>query len=162
MKQIKWYLLSLLLFALIGFVRDFFFVNLNNILYILYYKHETSMPVPSSMQFLMNYSYDGLYYSKYIYTLLFVIFYFTASYFTIIKLRISVYFIIILKWTYLLLLILAALSMLYGYFIHGNLDKDEYTLSRWLLGIAQSPIVCLILLASAKLYPGNSDLGQKN
>jgi hypothetical protein len=42
--------------------------------------------------------------------------------------------------------------MVYGYFVHGVLDKDEYTLSRWLMGIAQSPIICLILTASEQLY----------
>jgi hypothetical protein len=47
---------------------------------------------------------------------------------------------------------LAALSMIYGYFVNGRLQDDEYTLSRWLMGIAQSPIICLILLASEKLY----------
>ncbi|MDP3146184.1 MAG: hypothetical protein Q8N66_12305 [Bacteroidota bacterium] len=43
--------------------------------------------------------------------------------------------------------------MIYGYFVNGRLQDDEYTVSRWLLGIAQSPIICLILIASEKLYP---------
>ena len=47
---------------------------------------------------------------------------------------------------------LAGLSMIYGYFINGRLQDDEYTVSRWLMGIAQSPIICLILIASEKLY----------
>ncbi|MBL7912865.1 MAG: hypothetical protein JNJ41_17510 [Bacteroidia bacterium] len=58
-----------------------------------------------------------------------------------------------LVYSYLILLSLAAIAMTYGYFINGHLQDDEYTLSRWLLGIAQSPIICLILIASEKLYP---------
>jgi hypothetical protein len=57
-----------------------------------------------------------------------------------------------LIYSYLVLLFLAAISMLYGYFVKQRLQDDEYTLSRWLFGIAQSPIICLILLASEKLY----------
>jgi len=41
--------------------------------------------------------------------------------------------------------------MLYGYFINNRLQDSEYTLSRWLLGIAQSPIVFIILFAANKL-----------
>jgi hypothetical protein len=50
------------------------------------------------------------------------------------------------------LLVVAGLSMAIGYGLSGTLKNDEYTLSRWLLGIAQSPIICLILLAAGNLY----------
>jgi hypothetical protein len=42
--------------------------------------------------------------------------------------------------------------MLYGYFVKQRLNHEEYTLSRWLMGVLQSPIICLILVASEKLY----------
>jgi hypothetical protein len=41
--------------------------------------------------------------------------------------------------------------MAYAFFISKQLADEEYTLSRWLLGAAQSPVVCLFLLASEKL-----------
>ncbi|MBL7918146.1 MAG: hypothetical protein JNM96_07090 [Bacteroidia bacterium] len=41
--------------------------------------------------------------------------------------------------------------MLYGYFVNNRLQDDEYTLSRWLVGIAQSPLIIIILVASYKL-----------
>jgi hypothetical protein len=42
--------------------------------------------------------------------------------------------------------------MLYNYFVNEKFDGDEYTFSRWLMGIAQSPLVAFFMLASSKLY----------
>ncbi len=61
----------------------------------------------------------------------------------------------ITKWViyiYALLLALACISMLYNYFISNQLDGDEYTFSRWLMGIAQSPLVAFFIIASNKLF----------
>ena len=59
----------------------------------------------------------------------------------------------------MLLLTLAAITMLYGYIVNNRLQDSEYTISRWLLGIAQSPIIFLILIASQKL---NNTLTKNN
>lgn len=152
MKQLKWYILFFTAFALLGFLREFFFVHLNNIMYGVYYQRETSLPIPSSMRFFLDYSYDTLYYSKYLFTLAFTLLYFLVSLFALKAFGLPTYFKKILIYTYLILLLLAASSMLYGVILNERLNDDEYTISRWLLGVAQSPIVCLILLASAKLY----------
>lgn len=53
---------------------------------------------------------------------------------------------------YVLLLALSTLSMGYNYLINNQLGGDEYTFSRWLMGIAQSPLVCFFIIASSKLY----------
>jgi hypothetical protein len=98
------------------------------------------------------FSYPVLYYSKYVYTVLFVASYFFLNRFTIKKLTGTAFLVRVLLYAYSIMLGLAALSMIYGYFVNGRLQDDEYTLSRWLMGIAQSPIICLILLASEKLY----------
>lgn len=42
--------------------------------------------------------------------------------------------------------------MAYNYFIQNQLGGDEYTFSRWLMGIAQSPLVAFFVIASSKLY----------
>ena len=55
-------------------------------------------------------------------------------------------------YSYLILLTLAGLSMLFGVIVKQRLQDDEYTLSRWLLGIAQSPIITIVFLASYKLF----------
>jgi hypothetical protein len=42
--------------------------------------------------------------------------------------------------------------MTYNYLINEQLNSDEYTFSRWLMGIAQSPLVAFFTIASSKLY----------
>lgn len=152
MKKNKWYVICFLLFAGLGYFREFFFVHINNILYRKYYHRDTVLEVPSIMKVFENLSYDGLYYSKYIYTLLWVIVFFVANYFTVKKLTSNRHLTKFLIYSYSAMLILALVSMAYGYFVNGRLQDDEYTISRWLMGIAQSPIICLILVASEKLY----------
>ncbi len=149
--KIRWLLCFLFLFWLLGYIREFFFVNLNNIMYEKYYGH-TTLPVPLSMRFFTRFSYEVLYYSKYAYTLLSVLLFFGLSYAAVKQLSAQKKLSRFLIYSYLILLFLAGVSMVYGYFINNRLQDDEYTLSRWLLGIMQSPILCLILLASEKLY----------
>jgi len=144
-------ILVLLLFGVLGYVREFFFVQMNVILYQKYYNSvNEEFPVAKIMQIFNNFTYETLYYSKYIFTLISVgLFYILSFYsFKYINLLKNIKY---LNYCYLLLLTLATLSMLYGYFINNRLQDSEYTLSRWLLGIAQSPIVFIILFAANKL-----------
>lgn len=53
---------------------------------------------------------------------------------------------------YALLLVLSGISMGYNYIINNQLGGDEYTFSRWMMGIAQSPLVAFFIIASGKLY----------
>jgi hypothetical protein len=152
MSKLKWFILFLILFATLGYFREFFFVYINVILYEKYYHSVSDAPFPEIMNFFRRYSYDTLYYSKYVYTLLWVLIYFAANFFALKKLTEHRYFIQLLTYAYLLMFFLAGSSMAYGYIVHGHLQDDEYTVSRWLMGIAQSPIICLILVASEKLY----------
>lgn len=151
MKPAIKYLLFLSLFALLGFGREFLFVNINNQLYKLYYGH-SSLPLPASLSFLAHIDYSTLYYSKFVLTILFYAAYLAV---TVLALRLTSGDKKIIRWAiyiYLLLLILAGLSMLYNYLVHSRLDGDEYTFSRWLLGIAQSPLVAFFMIASTALY----------
>lgn len=152
MNKLKWWLLFICLFACLGYFREYFFVHINNILYRKYYNRETDLVVPDIMLLFTRFSYDSLYYSKYVYTLIWMFLFFAANYLVLKKLTTTSYFIKLLFYAYALMLVLASISMAYGYFVNDRLQDDEYTLSRWLLGIAQSPIICLILLASEKLY----------
>lgn len=150
--KIKMLLLFLLLFGCIGYFREFFFVNLNNIMFQKYYNH-TDLPIPDVMQPFNAFSYKTLYYSKYIFSLCWITIFFAANFLALKKLTGQKILIKYLIYSYIILLTLAAFSMIYGYFVKDRLQDDEYTISRWLLGIAQSPIICLILIASEKLYP---------
>jgi hypothetical protein len=143
------------IFALLGYFREFFFVNLNNILYQQYYHRPSGLPVPAIMKFFLRFNYDTLYYLKYPLTVMSTFIFFTANYFAVKTFIANAFFLKILMITYAGMMVLAALSMAYGYLVYNSLQHDEYTLSRWLMGIAQSPIICLILLASEKLYNTN-------
>jgi len=145
-------LIFFLLFAVVGYFRESFFVNLNNIIYMKYYNRTSTLPVPGIMKVFERFSYDQLYYMKYPFTLLWTGAFFACNYFALKKLTSNRLLLKILIISYVLMLSMALLSMAYGYFVQNRLQDDEYTLSRWLLGIAQSPLVCLILLASEKLY----------
>jgi hypothetical protein len=145
------YILFITLFAFLGFSREFLFVNINNQLYKLYYGH-SSLPLPDSLSVIATIDYSTLYYSKFVLTLIFYFLYMGTS---LLALKLVVNDKKITRWTtyiYLLLLILAGLSMLYNYLANNRIDGEEYTVSRWLLGIAQSPLVAFFMIASAALY----------
>lgn len=139
-------------FAALGYWREFFFVHLNIIMYSKYYNKPPSVPTPAAMQLFTAYSYEFLYYAKYVFTSFFALCFLALNYFAIKQLTENKYLVRILFYTYVLMFAFALLSMLYGYLFYNRLQDDEYTLSRWLMGVAQSPIICLILLASEKLY----------
>lgn len=149
--KIRDLLIILALFWLMGYLREFFFVHLNYILYEKYYGH-SSFPPPTVMRMFTGFSYMALYYSKYIFTALSLFIFFWMNYFTVRRLSQEKKLRSYVVYSYILLLFLAAASMVWGYFVKGRLQDDEYTFSRWLMGIGQSPIICLILLASEKLY----------
>lgn len=151
LKQAVKYIIFIALFAVLGFSREFLFVNINNQLYKLYYGH-SSLPLPDSLSFLADVEYSRLYYSKFGLTVAFYLAYLGVS---LLAIKLIVNDKKITRWVvyiYLLLLILAGLSMLYNYVANNQLDGDEYTFSRWLLGIAQSPLVAFFMIASAALY----------
>lgn len=139
-----------LLFGLLGFYRDYFFHNLNNVLYLLY-NGETTVPVRPDFHFFLSLPYKTVYYSKYIFTLLFVLAFYVLSH-QCIKFYTSDKK--LLRWftySYLVLLLLSTILMLWSYFVVVKLDSDEYSVSRWLMGIAQSPLPTLFFIATAKL-----------
>lgn len=145
------YLLFVSLFAILGFSREFVFVNINSRLYSLFYNHNDYL-LPNSLSYFNQFDYNTLYYIKYPLTVLYFLAYFFTSYFTIKQLSGHKKIAQSVIYIYLILLALASISMTYNYFINEQLDGDEYTFSRWLMGIAQSPLVAFFILASSKLY----------
>jgi len=145
------YILFISIFAVLGFSREFVFVNLNNRLYSLFYKHNDYI-LPNSLSFFNQFDYDTLYYIKYPFTIFYYLAYCTTSYFTV-KLicnnKKNAKWII---YIYTILLVLSGISMAYNYVINNQLNGDEFAFSRWLMGIAQSPLVAFFIIASSKLY----------
>ena len=82
MKMALKYLSILSVFAFLGFSREFVFVNINNQLYKTYYKNNDIF-ISKSLTFLSNYNYETLYYAKYPLTFLYVILYFTVSFYSV-------------------------------------------------------------------------------
>jgi hypothetical protein len=142
----------LLLFAALGYFREYFFVQINNIMYMKYYHITSPLAVGRVMLVFERMDYDLLYYLKYPFTIIWTAIFFASNYFFLKTISGQQQFLKLLIWSYVTMLFIAACSMAYGYLFHDRLQSDEYTLSRWLLGIAQSPIVGLILLATEKLY----------
>ena len=152
MKKALLYLFVLfVIFAILGFTREFLFVNINKQLYTLYYGYNDA-PVAPSLHILTSFSYETLYYAKYPLTLLYAVLYFLTTY---LALRIIAPDKKFSRWAvyiYALLLILSGSVMAWGYFVNHHLDNEEYSFSRWVMGIAQSPLVAFFLLASSSLY----------
>lgn len=151
-KKTGWFIFFVVVFGILGYFRESFFVYLNVIIYEKYYHSVSEAPFPHIMNVFRKFSYETLYQSKYIFTVLWVGIFFLANFFAVKKLTSSSSLQKTLIYVYATLLLLTALSMSYGYFFNNGVIDDEYTLSRWLMGIAQSPIICLLLLASEKLY----------
>lgn len=152
MNKTKWLIVFFGIFACIGYFREFFFVFLNIIMFEKYYHSVSAVPVPDIMRIFDRFSYDTLYFSKYFFTLAWALLFFAVNYFAVKKLTGYPFLGKILVYSFCALLTLSVISMAYGFFVNGRLQDDEYTLSRWLMGIAQSPIICLILVASEKLH----------
>jgi hypothetical protein len=162
--KVKHIIFFLLLFGFTGYLRERFFEHMNIIIHSVYFHEdayaEIHSQVPVLMKPFLTWSYPALYYSKYLFTLAWTAIFFLISYFTIKIITKNKKLLRFLFYAYALLLGLAALSMAFGYFVNQRLNEDEYTLSRWLLGVAQSPLICLILVASSKLY--NTSFQNKN
>ncbi len=151
MKTSLKYIFFILVFAFLGFSREFVFVNINSRLYSLFYNHNDYL-LPNSLSFLNQLNYTTLYYIKYPLTVIYFLAYFFTSYFAIKQFCQNKKITIWVIYIYALLLALASISMAYNYLIENQLDGDEYNFSRWLMGIAQSPLVAFFMLASSKLY----------
>ena len=152
------FILFCLAFGSLGLFREYFFGNYNNVMYMLY-NRESTVPVEENFRFFLGLSYKTAYYLKYVFSILFVALFFVIS---VLFLRTFSSDKKLLKWlsySYLVLLLLSMVLMLSAYFIRVNLESDEYSVSRWLMGIAQSPLPALFLLATAKL---NEELRIKN
>lgn len=145
------YIVFIGVFAILGFSREFLFVNINSQLYSLYY-HNSNYSLPPGLAFLQTFDYSALYYLKYPLTVVCFLAYFFTSFFAVKLICIHKKNALWVIYIYVILLVLSGISMAFNYFINNQLAGDEYTFSRWLMGIAQSPLVAFFTIASSKLY----------
>jgi hypothetical protein len=113
--------------------------------------YNENVTVPSFFSFLESLTFETIYYLKYLFTFLFFIIFYGIS---ILCIKFISKEKVLVKWlhiSYLTLFVLSGFAMLWAYFIKLDLGDEEYTFSRWLMGIAQSPLPVLFILATSKL-----------
>jgi len=141
--------IALILFTGMGFLRDFLFVNINAHLYFLNGRSGESM-THSFFGFLNQWSFAQVYYVKYPLTFLFVLTNFALSWWILQQLFSDRNQLRWLLRIYLALGFLAAISFGIG-FLAGK-PEEGYAYSRIVMGILQSPVAALVLVASRPLY----------
>jgi hypothetical protein len=143
------YLLAIVVtLLLLGYYRDFVFRTINSMLQARDY--ETSYHPPFSMKFMENFSYNGLINLKWILTLMFSFLYLLVALITL-KILFSNR-----RYTYVTIGVYVALTMVSGLFMLCGLLLEStsarmYEFARYLMGMAQSPIVLMILIPAFKL-----------
>ena len=141
----------IILLIFLGFLRLYFFVNINNQL-----KENLNSPIflyPNRIDFIADFSNHQLMVLKWSLTVLFTLIYLLVSCYAVkffwgdrnfVKITIAVY---------LFLVLASFVAMTIGY-LFGS-DEKAYTFSRYLMGIAQSPLVLMILIPA--FYLINTD-----
>ncbi len=151
MKQTKRYIsLFLIIISLlfVGFYRDFVFKNINALLQA--WDADMDYQMPTSLQFLTKYEYHTLENIKWGLTLLFAIIYLAIALITIKFLFNNKKFSRLTIYTYIAITVVSALIMAIGHLFPSITDK-MYSLARYLMGMAQSPIIVMILIPAFKL-----------
>jgi hypothetical protein len=144
-------LLLILVFAITGYAREKFFTDINLILAQKHFNTSYPLPIAFYMSAFENMEVTTLVIFKYAFTAFFTLTFFLIGTYALGKITGDKGLQRIYLISYLIVMMLAVLSILAGYVLNNKVVDGEYTLSRWLMGIAQSPIICLILLASHKL-----------
>lgn len=138
----------IILLFIIGYFRDYLFVGINYRITSLLYNDFTNdlPPIPS---FFLQFSANELYNIKWLLTIFFTLLYYSVSCLIVYYLFQERKFLIYTSVLFALVLFISFLITGIGYIIkdHG----DAYTLSRQLMGLAQSPILLMILIPAFRL-----------
>jgi hypothetical protein len=155
MKNNTWlpFLIATILFIALGLARDFIFVNWNYQLDFV--EHSRSFSYTHSFfDFLNNFDFQQLYWSKWLFTGFFTVCNYFVGYFLFKKLSIKTP---ILK-TYLL--VFSAAILLFGFAFVGY--PKGYLLSRELMGFLQSPLPTIVLLLTQQIQKKNPNTEHTN
>ena len=152
MKQFVLYLkyvAAVFLLIFLGFYRDFFFVNLN---YQLSAAHCKINPlckgfpfnIPPSLIWMQNFSYEQLYYSKYLFTAISIVLFFLSTLYAV-----KIFFIEkkYLKWVlYAYLLVTFACGIIFLIFNWTIGFNNTYAIIRKVIDITESPLMAMIII----------------
>jgi hypothetical protein len=132
----------------IGYYRDFIFKSINALLKA--WDAEMDYSLSPSLHFLENYEYDTLVNIKWGLTLFFTLIYLLISLLSIKILFDKKKYLIITLGMYGCILLLSIILIGIGY-CFTSLSEKMYEFVRYLMGIAQSPIVLMLLIPIFKL-----------
>lgn len=137
-----------ILLILTGYLRDSIFKTINALLRS--WDLEQDYFIPPFLSFLENFEYETLENLKWLLTLLFSILYLILSIFAIKLVFKDRKYIKIAIFTYVGIIILSGIFIISGYLFTSTSEK-MYEFARYLMGMAQSPIVLMILIPTFKL-----------
>jgi len=144
--------ISLIILAILvifsGYLRDTIFKSMNALLRA--WDQDQDYYLPSFLSFLQDYEYTTVENLKWLLTVLFSIIYLFFSILIIRLLFNEKKYLKIVVFTYLGILILSGLFIFTG-FLFSNTSQTMYEFARYLMGMAQSPIILMILIPTFKL-----------
>lgn len=145
-----WSYAAIIIFLVIfiGFLRDSIFKTINAIL--LAWDLDQDYFLPPFLSFLENYEYETLENLKWLLTLLFSLLYLIITLLTIKLLFNNSRYIKIAVFTYIGIIFTSGIFILTG-FVFSPTALKMYEFARYLMGMAQSPVILMILIPTFKL-----------
>lgn len=149
-KSRKYLYLGLIIVAILflGFFREMIFKNINALLQA--WDAEMEYPMPAFLKFTESLDYGTVVNLKWLLTLLFSLAYLIISLITVKILFHTSKFTRITIAAYAGIIVLSALFMLAGFLFKSDSEK-MYEFARYLMGMAQSPIILMILIPLFKV-----------
>ena len=148
LKKISLIIVTAITAVLLGFLRDSVFKSINALLRA--WDLDQDFFLPKYLSFLENYEYNTLVNIKWLLTLLFSFLFLFLSIFALKLLFNSKKHIKITIFTYFGIIGLSTIFILIGLVWPGQSEK-MYEFARFLMGMAQSPIILMILIPAFKL-----------
>ncbi len=133
---------------ILGYYRDFLFKTINGLLKAWYF--DVDYVMPPSLSFLENYQYETLLNLKWILTLLFSILYLIVALTAVKTLFKERKYLLITVAAYISITLFSCTFMAIGYFFHSTSEK-MYEFARYFMGMAQSPVILMILIPAFKI-----------
>ena len=138
----------IILLVLLGYLRDSVFKSVNALLRA--WDNDQDYYLPSPLSFLENYEYDTLVNIKWLLTLIFSLIYFVIGIFSLRLVFGDNRYLGLLITAYLSVIVLSVMFIGTGMLFSG-VSAKMYQFARYLMGMAQSPIILMILIPALKL-----------
>ena len=142
-KNILFYVLVIAALPAFGFYRDFVFKHINALLQAR--DHEIGYTMPPSLRFIAAYDYDTIVNIKWLLTFIFSGIYLVIALLLVKRLFHKRLFSRITLFTYIAITLVSGLFILTG-MLFPHTSQKMYEFARYLMGMAQSPLVLMLLI----------------